>query len=41
MIMSTKSLQFVGNVCKSCVVAGLIAMALVTVATLMWVAYLQ
>jgi len=41
MVMSTKNLQIIGNLCKSCILAGFILMAVVTASTLMWVAYLQ
>ena len=39
--MSEKSLQFIGHVCTSCVVAGLVALAVITAGTMLWVAYLN
>lgn len=39
--MSEKSLDVLGNICTTCVVAGLSVLAVATGATLLWVAYLQ
>jgi len=39
--MSEKSLKIFGNICISCVVTGLIVLAVVSGATLQWVMNLQ
>ncbi len=39
--MSSRTAEVFGNICITCVVAGLTVMALASAATLLWVGFIQ